>query len=106
MDKEFFGLAADELTRGKVDQPLMAKAISLSDGDEKRGKALYIQLRAAEIRQERRARPKLKTSRTQQPADDGVSDLERGAKALKDLSRMLLLPVVVIVVVLAIVANQ
>ena len=102
MDKEFFGLAAEEVSRGKIDQPLLVKAVSLSDGDEKRGEALYIQLRAGEIRQGRRSRPKLKPAPPEQPTDDGLSDLERGAKALKDVAWLLFLPVVAIVVLIVI----
>ena len=54
MDKQYFVAAADEVAAGQVDAALLVKSLALADGDEKRGRALYIQLRAKELSREHR----------------------------------------------------
>ena len=49
MDKEYFGLAAAEVAGGQIDPALMIKAMALAEGNEAKGRALYITLRAEEI---------------------------------------------------------
>ena len=54
MDKMYYGMAALEVADGNIDAALMIKAMALSGGDEKLGRATYIELRAKEIETEHR----------------------------------------------------
>lgn len=54
MDKMYYGYAAAEVMDGIIDPALMVKAMSLSQGDEKKGRAIYIELRAKELEAEGR----------------------------------------------------
>jgi hypothetical protein len=54
MDKMYYGMAALEVSEGTIDPALMIKAMSLSEGDEKKGRATYIELRAKELEFEHR----------------------------------------------------
>ena len=54
MDKMYYGMAALEVADGNIDAALMIKAMALSGGDEKLGRATYIELRAKEIESEHR----------------------------------------------------
>lgn len=49
MRKEYYALAASEVANGEIDLALMIKAMTLADGEESRGRAKYITLRAEEI---------------------------------------------------------
>lgn len=54
MDKIYYGNAAAEVLDGIIDPALMVKAMTLSGGDEKKGRAFYIELRAKELEAEDR----------------------------------------------------
>lgn len=49
MDKIFFGMAAQEVAEGIIDAALFVKALAMAGGDDKRGRAVYITLRAEEL---------------------------------------------------------
>lgn len=83
MDKKFFGLAAEEVANGEVDAALLVKSIALSDGDEKRGRALYIKLRAEEISREITIQA-TSPHRARDPEPVSENEIARGAKALRD----------------------
>jgi hypothetical protein len=56
MDKAYYAQAAMEVARGELDPALMVKALAEGKGDEKAAQALYLKLRAEEIRSEARAK--------------------------------------------------
>ena len=56
MDKAYYGQAAMEVARGELDPELMVKALAEGRGDEKAAQAIYLKLRAEEIRSETRAK--------------------------------------------------
>ncbi|MBB1473981.1 hypothetical protein H5368_13360 [Luteimonas sp. MC1782] len=99
MDKHFFGLAAAEVASGQIDAALFVKSVALSDGDEKRGRALYIKLRADELAQEYKRREAARIN----AAMNSDEDMQRGAKALRDM--LWIVPLAVLVIVIAIAAS-
>ena len=97
VDKEFFGMAATEMANGHVDADLLAKSLALSDGDETRGRALYIKLRAKELASEKNWLKK-KFVAISNPDRYSNEDIERGAKALKDAIWFMLVALVIFII--------
>lgn len=52
VSKEYYAKAAGEVASGNLDSALYVKALALSDGEESKARALYIKLRAEELRAE------------------------------------------------------
>ena len=48
-DEKFYKIATEEYEKGEIDDSVMTKAITLSDGDESKAKWEYIKLRAAKL---------------------------------------------------------
>ncbi len=51
-DEEFYGIAALEIAEQRFSQPLMAKAYAHAVGDPEKTKALYVLMRAAQLKEE------------------------------------------------------
>lgn len=66
LEKEFYTIAAKEITQKKLDPAIMSKAFSESDGDEKKAVALYLRYRVAEIGEQ------YQRARAQEAADDDI----------------------------------
>lgn len=106
MDKHFFGLAGAEVARGQIDAALLVKAVALSEGDEVRGKALYIVLRADEIAQEYERRDDARSRRDEAASrQTGDPDMEEAARALKDVLWILPLALLGLALVLGVVGS-
>ena len=97
VDKEFFGMAATEMANGHVDADLLAKSLALSDGDEIRGKALYIKLRAKELASKQNWLKK-KLFAISNPDSNSNEDIERGTKALKDVAWFIAVVLVIFII--------
>ena len=48
-DEKFYKIATEEYEKGEIDDSVMTKAITLSDGDESKAKWEYIKLRAEKL---------------------------------------------------------
>ncbi len=97
VDKEFFVMAASEMANGHVDADLLAKSLALSDGDETRGKALYIQLRAKELASKKNWLKK-KFFVISNPDSNSNEDIERGTRALKDVTWFIAVALVIFII--------
>ena len=99
VDKEFFGMAATEMANGHVDADLLAKSLALSDGDEIRGKALYIKLRAKELASKQNwLKKKLFAISNPDSNSNSNEDIERGTKALKDVAWFIAVVLVIFII--------
>jgi MinD-like ATPase involved in chromosome partitioning or flagellar assembly len=52
IEKALYAVAAEEVAKQQLDQAVMSKAISESDGDKNKAIALYLRYRVAELRQQ------------------------------------------------------
>lgn len=89
-DEDFYGLAAREISERQFSQPLMAKAYALALGDPDKTRALYIGMRADQLKEEAataareaQAREKLRSSAEQAAREKAERQRVAAEKARK-----------------------
>lgn len=89
-DEDYYGLAALEITERRFDHPLMAKAFAHALGNANKTRALYIRMRADQLKKEattlaREARKRERLQRAEEQAAKEV--LERKLLAAEQIRR-------------------